>query len=304
MEEKYLHIIHQYLNQEIDLEQVKALLSDSEFQEWNKTLEALQSLPYAEFDADKEFNLLQKRKAVRDKPKSYNRFFRIAVALILLLSSTLFLNNYFFDSGEINYVTDAKNYDGIIRLPDESLINLNKFSRITYNKDTWLEDRILNLEGEAYFDVEEGSTFTVNTNNGNVQVLGTTFNVKSKNDIFSVTCYSGKVKVKFSDKEVILNPGQSINSSDIKVYRVEENKPDWLDQKSSYQNTPLADVIRKVELQKGVKIKIDVNDNLYFTGGYTHNLNATEILDLICRSLDLTYEKIKDSTYVITTIEK
>jgi len=61
---------------------------------------------------------------------------------------------------------------------------LNSKSTISFNKTDWKNNRQLTLDGEAYFKVEKGSTFTVNTNNGSVTVLGTQFNVNSTRRFF------------------------------------------------------------------------------------------------------------------------
>jgi len=50
------------------------------------------------------------------------------------------------------------------------------------------------LFGKAYFDVDKGKTFTVKTDLGTVQVLGTRFDVESRDSIFKVVCYEGSVK--------------------------------------------------------------------------------------------------------------
>ena len=72
---------------------------------------------------------------------------------------------------------------------------LNSKSTITFNKHNWDTNRTLELNGEAFFDVEKGNTFTVKTSQGNVSVLGTEFNVNASVDFFRVSCYEGKVKV-------------------------------------------------------------------------------------------------------------
>ena len=82
-----------------------------------------------------------------------------------------------------------------VSLPDLSEVTLNADSKITYNEDSWIKSRSLNLEGEAYFKVAKGKTFDVIINIGIVTVVGTEFNVKARKDYFEVTCFEGIVKV-------------------------------------------------------------------------------------------------------------
>jgi transmembrane sensor len=43
--------------------------------------------------------------------------------------------------------------------------------------DDWSKERTLSLEGEAFFEVQKGSKFSVVTSDGIVEVLGTSFDV-------------------------------------------------------------------------------------------------------------------------------
>lgn len=303
MKDKYIHIIHQYLNEEIEISEVKAMLPEKEFQEWKDTLNLIQEIPETKFDSESEYELLVQKRSKQSKRISANIFIKVAAVLVLLLATTLFTTTYILSDNKITYISSLEAKGDFITLPDQSQIKLNHSSSITLNKNNWAEDRTLKLEGEAYFDVEEGSTFTVQTDLGNVKVLGTTFNVKFKDQQFSVTCYTGKVKVNFLNTEVILEPGQSINNLKKEVYIVNDERPAWIEKSSSFENTPLAEVIANIEQDKGVKIKLNINKNLYFTGGYSNEMSTSEILDLICRSLDLRFKKLNDSSYEIYSTE-
>ena len=93
-------------------------------------------------------------------------------------------------------------------LPDSSKITVNAGSVVAFNAKKWEEDRKVELEGEAFFEVKKGSRFQVHTSYGTVEVLGTSFNVYARPDAFAVDCFTGKVRVA-TDKseEQILTPG-------------------------------------------------------------------------------------------------
>ena len=304
MKEKQLHIIHRYLNNEIELEEVKASMSADEFNAWKETLDLSNDLPDVDFDVEKEYNLLQSRKEQifsKHKPTGF-RYLKIAAVFIALIASTFFIANY-LNTQQLVQISSNETKENIIELPDLSKVSLNGVSNLTYSKANWFEERTLKLDGEAYFDVVEGSTFTVETENGSVQVLGTTFNVKSNDGQFSVTCYTGKVKVKYSDTEVILKPGQSINNVSKEINLVKTEMPDWINKTFSFDNVLLSEVLSKIETQRNIKIETKVNDSLYFTGGYKKNMTTPEILDLICQSLDLRYKEISEFEYQIYRLE-
>ena len=90
-------------------------------------------------------------------------------------------------------------------LPDSSFVALNMGSELYYTKKGWQTERRVELKGEAFFKVKKGSIFEVETDQGIISVLGTEFNVKSWNNYFEVTCYSGLVRVKTPKKTVQLS---------------------------------------------------------------------------------------------------
>lgn len=302
MKDKNIHIIHQYLNREIDIETVKQKLSSEEFQDWKKTLAELDHLPKPDFNTDQEFEKLQKKRQNLVESKPNVSFLKIAAVLIVLLTTSLFIITY--NSQDLISVSSAEAKQEVIKLPDNSLVRLNAMSTISYSQDDWKSSRTLALDGEAYFDVEEGQTFTVETPNGKVQVLGTTFNVKSKGNHFSVTCYSGKVKVNFTDIEVILQPGQVIDNANQKISLTSTTKPHWMLNRSSFESTPLAEVIVDIETQKGIDIRLKLSESINFTGAYNHDMEAEDIIDMVCRSLDLNYKKLNSSTFEISSAEE
>jgi transmembrane sensor len=81
-------------------------------------------------------------------------------------------------------------------LPDSSKIWLNTNSRISYPKDFGHHTRLVELQGEAYFEVRHDNTvFSVKTIHANVQVLGTSFNAKDDGGVGVVTVAQGRVSL-------------------------------------------------------------------------------------------------------------
>lgn len=106
-----------------------------------------------------------------------------------------------------------------ITLPDSSLVTLNGNSRLEYCSN-WEEGatRMVFLEGEGYFHVRkspEGNLrFQVKTRELTVEVLGTSFNVNSRNTSTDVFLDEGKVKVRLDhepEKEMLMKPGELLS---------------------------------------------------------------------------------------------
>ena len=94
-----------------------------------------------------------------------------------------------------------------VSFPDGSMAFLNTNSAISYNSK--FEPRIVTQKGEIFYVVAEGeSLFTVKTENGAVEVLGTEFNVKSKEQTLDVEVEKGTVRVLFEGIRKVIEKGQ------------------------------------------------------------------------------------------------
>lgn len=182
-----------------------------------------------------------------------------------------------------------------ITLPDGSTVSANADSRLAYNKESWDEKRVVFLEGEAFFSVEKGSNFKVITNDGIVQVLGTSFNVYNRNGDLSVQCETGKVSVQTSGgAESILNPQQAVTVSDgnHQVDTIEESqyRSTWKKGIFVYKGSEIVDVVAELERQFDIEISIDESlSNEKYTGSFDKS-NLETALTEVFYPLDLKFE--------------
>ncbi|MCB0647425.1 MAG: FecR family protein [Saprospiraceae bacterium] len=213
----------------------------------------------------------------------------IAAAFILIFAATTLVNSVWSPGAEI--ITAMGETDELT-LPDGSIVTLNADSKLAYDKNTFASDRKLNLNGEAYFSVQKGSRFTVVTPQGQVEVLGTTFNVFVRDGIFEVECTSGKVKVTSQSGEVskILTPGQSIALNlGIESVSTFSERNLWRNKKLEYKAANAADVIKDLERQFGYEIEIKGNKNLEPYSGEIPLQNGDEALKSFTWPLRLNY---------------
>lgn len=183
-------------------------------------------------------------------------------------------------------------------LPDESSIQLNSVSYIHFNPKEFDEDRLIEMEGEVRFKVKKGGSFRVKTKMGEVQVLGTVFNVYHRNSLFEVKCFEGKVQVITNNRDTVLLRAKDavrIDQSDEMVQQfVLEDKDlkDWSSGLFRYEDSPLNLVFEELERQFNIGIDME-NDNLIrkrsYTGAFSND-NLEEALHSVCWPLRLQYE--------------
>ena len=297
MEKQFL--IDKLMNGIISEEELNVLKSDPKYASYLKIADYASQLETPSMDVNASLSDLRKRITKENSKLRYLRplksFMRIAAVLAVLFGSYIYLNTL-----PTTMSTDMAE-SITFNLPDQSEIILNADSEIEYKKNKWETNRSLDLNGEAYFKVSKGNTFTVNTIHGKVRVLGTQFNVYSRNDVFNITCFEGLVSVTFNDTTIKVPAGNQLKIENNKVFSqnttLAEN-PMWINHESHFENTKLQSVIEEIERQYGKRINTtDINTQTRFTGSFTHN-NLELALKSICIPLQLAY-KIQENGIIL-----
>jgi len=117
-----------------------------------------------------------------------------------------------------------------IELPDGSTVKLNGGSKLVYEDGFGKSDRVVFLEGEAFFDVkaDPAHPFIVNTGKLSVKVLGTAFNVNTYDDAVETVLIKGKIEVQLKNQEesrIVLKPLEKITVSGNKYKAKKNNQP-------------------------------------------------------------------------------
>jgi len=170
---------------------------------------------------------------------------------------------------------------------------MNSESSLTFKKSRFAGQRVLAFKGEGFFNVKKGGSFIITTPNGEVKVLGTSFNVFSRDDLFKVTCSTGKVMVATDNQSVIIEPGESaelINGT-LKSFRDERIQyiTGWINGEFYFENTPLNLVFNEISRQFNVRFIGKERKNEYFTGSFT-NKDLKTALEIVCIPMNLEYE--------------
>lgn len=195
-------------------------------------------------------------------------FMKAAVLLVFIASSIFLSRNLFHDTDtvkktETEWVT-IENRVGErseFILADGTIVNLNEKSTLSYPVTFEKGYRKVKLVGEAFFDVKKDrfSPFYVETNDIDIQVLGTIFNVKSfaSEATTKVSLFKGKVRVNkrinlLNYESVFLSPGEQLtyykNSEDLVKGDFDLNEVlFWKERVIIFKNAGLEDFVQKME---------------------------------------------------------
>jgi transmembrane sensor len=178
-----------------------------------------------------------------------------------------------------------------IVLADGTKVYLNTVSSLKYPTRFNGDQRMVELEGEAYFEVAKNKDkpFIVKSGNQEIEVLGTHFNVHAYDNepIVKTTLLEGSVAVRYKNQKTILKPGQQSNVSDnlnkIIVREVDtEAAIAWKNGRFKFDNADLKSVMKQLERWYGIKAEYrgDVSD-VTFNGGTFMNKNLSEVLKVL-----------------------
>lgn len=269
----------------------------------DKVLEATDSLYVEEVDADLVYkNILARRdqnvKVARiTSPKRIRLQWVISMAASLAI--ILLACVYLFKDIKIN---TSHGQQLVHVLPDNSKVYLNGNSRIQYGKD-FKDSRVIELDGEAFFEVKKGQTFSVHTSRGDVSVLGTSFNVFQRDQSLIVACKTGRVKVSENEKSVILEPGlrARLDRSELLVDTISiGNIGTWSDGESIFDKTSLKDVVASLAAQYNLEVMPlpdNVKDELY-NGSFVHN-DLDKALKMVFLPMNVSYTLVDGNTLVV-----
>jgi ferric-dicitrate binding protein FerR (iron transport regulator) len=189
-----------------------------------------------------------------------NWWWSAAAAVLLVMAGTYLwtsLNNQSSIKTSYGQVTQKQ-------LPDGSEVVLNANSSISYSSG-WEEgkEREVWIKGEAFFHVKKTpnkSRFVVHTNEMDIIVTGTQFNVVSRSDKSSVMLTEGSVFIRTKDgKETKMAPGDFVEISNSQLEKKamkEEAVLAWKDKKIVFNNTPLYEVVQQIKEHYGEEVTI------------------------------------------------
>lgn len=223
-----------------------------------------------------------------------------AAAILILVVSSSLLTLWYTQDEEVVFVANEMNtlytpagQRACLVLQDGTEVWLNAKSKLIYPAQFTGKERRVKVEGEAFFNVAKDSVkpFIVSALDVDMKVLGTQFNVYCYPDAGYVetSLVEGSVRVFFSGKEkegVWLKPDQQVTAANgkmvVKPIRLNDHFL-WRDGVYAFEDEPLINILKKLELYYDVKIIVE--DTSLFKETYTGKFRQRDSLDDIFKIL-------------------
>jgi transmembrane sensor len=199
-----------------------------------------------------------------------------------------------------DYVAKGNTTDSL-RLPDGSDVFMKPGTTLSYR------NRQLRMtQGEAFFRIakDEQTRFSIAIPNGNIQVLGTSFNVKTTSSYSDVAVWDGKVSVQGNKgTAVTLTAGNLaiVNAATGDIAKPEGDyawRCGWSNHDLAFSNQELTLIMQTVASFYHVTLHVPNEDMLKFKATVRfNNVPLHEALQVLSEILDLNVDKENDSTY-------
>lgn len=241
----------------------------------------------------------------------FNNYFSIAATLTFLLLAGYILWRFAFSTPYQQYATDFGEQQQIV-LPDSTVVKLNANSSLRVNKH-WDDNQLREvwLAGEAFFDVVKmpeaaDGRFIVHTEQLDVEVLGTTFNVQARHGETQVVLNTGKVKLNqlrqlTNAEAVFLEPGEMATLSQDKLVKKQVNPKlysSWKENRLVFENESIRNIAQRLEDTYGYEVK--VKDEAWLDLKFTGSCPADDIsILLMALSESFDFEAILDNQQII-----
>jgi transmembrane sensor len=289
-------------------EELEKWLSESEknrrqFEELRKTYSVSKKLKF-DFATD-EIKALKKVHKKINSRKNVRIIWQSVAAIIVLALTTQVLLTTFSSAKWIEITAQQRQ---TILLPDSSKVILAENSNLKYPKTFDENERNVQLNGTAYFEIKTNSksSFSVNTSNTKTTVLGTKFLIDASNPLQEqVIVDEGKVSfchINQSPNQVIYLTENEVgtwfaNNNSISENIVSErNINSSLSGRLIFNENTLSEVIS--DFNRIYEIQIELADQSFGAKKYTgtfNNIEPEKALETIAITLNLTIEKSKNS---------
>ncbi len=230
----------------------------------------------------------------------------IAAAAVVIFGALIFWPTGSSHLAQATLIGEQKK----IELPDHSIMTLNSVSLAEYDTD-WSKERTLKLSGEAFFEVQKGSKFSVVTDQGVVEVKGTSFDVFARPEKFRVECRTGKVNVTCGKSVVELTPGHGAElvAGNLVLDELNMDGSDWKTGVFTFSEEPIENVFLEIERQFGISIQRPDFEGkiLPFDLVFTTDMKVEQVLEELelatNNNFKLKFNKINDKTYQIANAD-
>ncbi len=250
------------------------------------------------------------------KNRLMSRLIRVAAVIIVMLgtAAVIYFTTYHKSGQEMVQVNTGSEANTLIKtLTDGSVIYIAQNSLFSFPKEFEENSRNVALKGEAFFDITPNpdKPFIIETDEALIQVLGTSFNVKTKNGTdFELVVNRGKVKVTLknnhSHSEMVVAGEKITTNKDILVkskYVPDSDFP-WYKQRMHFKDETLRNIINV--LNRNFNTTFVIADKEIGSRKLTvtfNNETAETMTELICLTLNLKSQNVNGSVVLSENME-
>ncbi|MDR1201415.1 MAG: FecR family protein [Tannerellaceae bacterium] len=225
-----------------------------------------------------------------------------SIAIILTSAFFFFFNNNEFTPPSAEYITGDGIQSDMVILSDGTKVNIGPKTSFHFAPDYGKKDRIVYLEGEAYFDVakHKDKPFIVKVNGQDIEALGTKFNVMAyaSDSIYTTTLLEGSVSLSTNHitKKTVLKPDQQFtynkNNRSVTITEVEASLyTAWINGYYYFSDQNLKLILSKLSDIYGVTFEVlsETLINKKFTGTFYRGQSVKNIMEIINLSIPIKY---------------
>jgi len=198
----------------------------------------------------------------------------------------------------------------LLKLHDGTTVWLNARSTLRYPNHFGKNERKVELDGEAFFEVKQNGKvpFVISTEKANIKVLGTKFNVFAYkgHEEFNTSLVEGSVKVYQgeSDADALdITPHECVFLSDGKLVKSYFDNSDFLLWKEgiyAFDDVPFSYIIKKLELYYDITIiqKNKKLDQYRFSGKFRQRDGVESVLQTLQKVYYFSFVKDEENNCI------
>lgn len=271
--------------------------------EYSKVLKIWNSIAEKDISADSEKAWEEfSRRLEQQKQDRIRQVLRIlgSTAAAAAIAVAAIFSYRAFESSDIRSVSFASvSGKSSVSLPDGSGVILDRGSSISYDRSFGKKQRSIHAEGRVFFDVakDRKRPFVVETGGLKIKVLGTKFDVDSRQDKVIVSLVEGSVSLSTEEQEKgrTMSPGEvavydrkngevNISSGDVRSSML------WCFDRLSFSDATLDKVCHDLSQWYGVNVVL--SENLYGKGCINFTItdeSLDSVLSIISRTTRVNY---------------
>lgn len=263
---------------------------------------------------------VSKFRKLRKRHQLFSNLMKVAALVLVALTSVYLTLQYAPVQQEqvyepvFNEINTSAAERARVELGDGSKVTLNVESKLIMPKTFGQDSREVELQGQAFFDIqsEKNRPFRIKSQSGVIEVLGTSFDVRSysNEDMIEVVVREGTVEVSQennNNQKLIVNEGYMgsifVLENKMNLMRVDELDSyfTWMEGRLVFKDDPLEKVFRHIERIYDIEITYSGADRSVLDKEFSADLktrSVSEVMDVIKTVMEIDYEMHGDRVII------